>query len=394
MLAIEGWTLSATWMSSDAAQSSNAVGSGNRLELHSQPSQVLGLFQSVSTERLSRDTPLASNCGRIVLLVVRGRVRVVLGEPGAEGRFRQQRGGAGELLQVLEGAFVILAVAEQVAVLDVACRAVGDPAGRGPHRGLGVVEQVPAGLVEQASCHLRNVCRAGGAGLAARAGRRCGVAAVGGVVGADVAAERIGGQERRGGRAHRADRDVVDVDVAVVAAFAVEGDRVRARCEGHRHGDGGPRVPARGRRQGDLGGGAVDDQALGARFEIAIASGVIGVADGHVRVPGRGAEYLPRSVRPGGGQPGDEPGRAEVVLVVVRDRGPAAERRRARLAGLAEGALPFPGGRHAGGRSRRQRAEELHLRVDGGERARADLVAQGHLAGGDRQPAAGHAAGV
>ena len=52
-------------MSCDWAQDKNAVGSGNSEGLHSHPSQVLGLFQSVSTERLSRETPLAANCGRI-----------------------------------------------------------------------------------------------------------------------------------------------------------------------------------------------------------------------------------------------------------------------------------------------------------------------------------------
>jgi hypothetical protein len=64
---MEGWTLRATWMSSEFAQDRNAVGSGNSEEFHSHPSQVVGLFQSVSTERLSRETSLAANCGRIVL---------------------------------------------------------------------------------------------------------------------------------------------------------------------------------------------------------------------------------------------------------------------------------------------------------------------------------------
>jgi hypothetical protein len=53
-------------MSCDAAQSVNEVGSGKSEEFHSQPFQVFGLFQSVSTDRSSSETPFASNWGRIV----------------------------------------------------------------------------------------------------------------------------------------------------------------------------------------------------------------------------------------------------------------------------------------------------------------------------------------
>ena len=53
-------------MSWDSAQAVNAVGSGKSEGFHSQPSHVFGLFQSVSTDRSSRDTPLALNAGRTV----------------------------------------------------------------------------------------------------------------------------------------------------------------------------------------------------------------------------------------------------------------------------------------------------------------------------------------
>src|SRR6202044_839464 len=108
------------------------------------------------------------------------------------------------------------------------------------------------------------------------------VGAVGRVVGADVPAERVRRQERRRTRAGRGDSDVIDVDVAAVAALAVHGDGVGTRGQGDRYGDGRPGVPTRRRRKGDLGGGAVDDQALGARFGVAVATGGVGVTDGHV----------------------------------------------------------------------------------------------------------------
>ena len=66
MVAMAGWTLSATSMSCEVAQSVNEVGSGKSEEFHSQPFQVFGLFQSVSTDRSSSETPFASNWGRIV----------------------------------------------------------------------------------------------------------------------------------------------------------------------------------------------------------------------------------------------------------------------------------------------------------------------------------------
>jgi hypothetical protein len=162
----------------------------------------------------------------------------------------------------------------------------------------------------------------------------------------------------------------------------------------HRNGDRRPGVPVRCRRKADLCAHAVDDQALSARLRVAVTTGAVGVADDHIGGAGRGAEYLPGGVSPGRAQPGDEPGRAEVVEVVAGYRRPAAQAGRAGLAGLAERALPAPGRGDGRGGSRGQRAEQLHLGVDGGERAGAYLVGERHLAGGDRQLAVRDAAGV
>ena len=57
------WMFIVTWMPCDRAQDRNAVGSGNSAGFHSQPSHWLGLFQSVSTDSVSSDTPLAWNSG-------------------------------------------------------------------------------------------------------------------------------------------------------------------------------------------------------------------------------------------------------------------------------------------------------------------------------------------
>src|ERR1700722_2240158 len=57
------WMFIVTWMPWDLAQDRNAEGSLNSAGFHSQPSHWLGLFQSVSTDRVSSDTPLALNPG-------------------------------------------------------------------------------------------------------------------------------------------------------------------------------------------------------------------------------------------------------------------------------------------------------------------------------------------
>ena len=219
---MQGWTFSATSMCCDVAQDRERGGIGEQrgVPLPAVPG-VRALPVGVDREVIQGDA-VSGELRQDRVLIVGGRVGVVLGEPVAECRFRQQRCRAGQLGQVRQGAGVVLAVAEQVAVLGIARRAVGYPAVRGPHRGLGVVEQVPAGLIEQPGGHLRDRRRAGGARLPAGARRRCGVRAVHRVVGTDVAAQRPGRQEWRGTRAGRGDGDVVDVDVAVVAALAVQ----------------------------------------------------------------------------------------------------------------------------------------------------------------------------
>jgi hypothetical protein len=57
------WMFSVTWSCCDLAQARNADGSGNSAGFHSHPSHWLGLFQSVSTDNVSSDTPLALNSG-------------------------------------------------------------------------------------------------------------------------------------------------------------------------------------------------------------------------------------------------------------------------------------------------------------------------------------------
>src|SRR5579875_1557155 len=57
------WMFSVTWMPCDVAQFRNAWGSGNSAGFHSHPSHWFGDFQSVSTDSVSSDTPLALNSG-------------------------------------------------------------------------------------------------------------------------------------------------------------------------------------------------------------------------------------------------------------------------------------------------------------------------------------------
>src|SRR5579875_2214962 len=57
------WMFSVTWMPCCFAQSRNACGSGNSAGFHSQPSQELGDFQSVSTDRVSSGTWWARKAG-------------------------------------------------------------------------------------------------------------------------------------------------------------------------------------------------------------------------------------------------------------------------------------------------------------------------------------------
>ena len=57
------WMLRVTSMWWDRAQARNDPGSGKRSVFHSQPFQLLGAFQSVSSERVSRGTWFFTKAG-------------------------------------------------------------------------------------------------------------------------------------------------------------------------------------------------------------------------------------------------------------------------------------------------------------------------------------------
>ena len=213
---------------------------------------------------------------------------------------------------------------------------------------LGVVEQVPAGRVEEARVH------DGRGRRALRGGGRAQRAAIAGPVGGAVETPRPsaqiaqGGQSWGGGR-RGGQRDGVHIDVAAVGGSAQQADAVGARGERDVRAHRCPLVPAarRGERQGrDI--GAVDHDVDRPRRRAAQAADVVGVADSQSRLAGRGVED-----RPGGagaivlGEALDEAGLALVVQVVGGQAGPAGQGGRSGVADLPEGALPRPVGRRA-----------------------------------------------
>jgi hypothetical protein len=240
--------------------------------------------------------------------------------------------------------------------------------------------------------HLR---QRGGALAGRRRARRATVArAVGGrVESAGVAAQvaRVGlGRGRRPGGRHR---QRVDVDVAAIAGGAHDADRVGSRRQRDVGGNRGPFVPAcrRGQSQGP-GVRAVDDQVDGARRRAAERAEVVGVAQRHPGLAGRGAQDGPGGRgRVGLAQAGDEPGHALVVRVVGLDVGRAGQRGGAGVADLVEGALVLPG---RADRGRLACVPVAHRDVGRPERPRSELVPQSRLGGGDREPPVTHVSPV
>ena len=124
---------------------------------------VGGLPVRVHGQGVERDV-VGAERGNERVLVVRGGVGVVVGVPDSEVGLVEQRRRAGEPVQVAQRLAVVIAVDEQVPILDVTVGGPGlHPAVRGPDSALRVVEQPIPGPVEDARVHLGQ-CRGALAG--------------------------------------------------------------------------------------------------------------------------------------------------------------------------------------------------------------------------------------
>ena len=109
------------------------VGEQGRVPFPAVP-RVGGLPVGVDGQVVERDVVGAERGDQRVLVIGRG-VRVVVGVPDAEVGLVEQRRRAGQLVEVLERLAVVVAVDEQVAVLDVPVRRPRlHPAVLGPYR--------------------------------------------------------------------------------------------------------------------------------------------------------------------------------------------------------------------------------------------------------------------
>ncbi len=339
---------------------------------------VGGLEVGVGDEDVERHAGRAER-GQDGVLVVARRPVDVLGVPHAVGPAGQQSRWAGQRGEVGQTLLVVVAEAEEVAVL-VGPAVVGGTSGRLPgagvvDRGRSVVEQVPAVAVQQAGC-------GPGGGV---------VVAVESVEAAPVAAQgevRCGGRVLPGGQG-----EGVHVDVATGGVGAAQGDLVRAGLQADRDGRRRPGVPVvrRGQGQGAVGAAPGADPHA-PRLVQAVAARAVGVAQvqqvgavlGYARDPvgdaGSLAEFTGES-------------EARVALVVGGDdRGARQER----VLGLAARAEPAARDRAFGpggiGGSGRQEGDAVDVDVPGvgGGAVQPDRVVTG--AEGQRQP--GHPPGV
>ena len=317
--------------------------------------------------------------GDELVFVVGGRVRVIARVPHAEGPLGQHVRRAGQRAQVPQGLLVVVAVAEEVAVLvrgAVVVRPRRGPSVARAQRGVRVVEQRPATPVQNPGMQLDLVDV--GARLVG-----VGIQAAGPAAQLSRLADRRGRGRGRVGPARLGDRHAVGVDVAAVAGRALRAQRVRARVQLHRAAGRGPRVPARRGRQRDL----ADDGAVDLYAQRPVLGSAVGVAHlhviaarcGHARDrPGVGRADLPVV----GGEPA--PGVAGVVVV---DALAAAETAILGLAGGREAARPGRCGPRRMRGDRRVPGGQRDRRVAGRERARTFPVAQQQLAGADLPPA-------